>query len=46
MSRRFLALFPDLGDRVVQMAFRIGYGPAARVRSLRRPVEAAIDDEE
>jgi hypothetical protein len=44
MSVRFSGLYPDLGNRVVQMAFRIGYGPRARVRSLRRPVEAAIED--
>jgi nitroreductase len=43
MAERFQRMYPDLADRTVQMAFRIGYVremPAAR--SLRRKVEDVL----
>lgn len=46
MSKRFLKLFSDVGGRVVQMAFRIGYGPTAPARSLRRSLVATLEDKE
>jgi nitroreductase len=42
MSTRFNRLFPEVSRRSVQMAFRIGYGPTPKVRSLRRKVEEVL----
>jgi nitroreductase len=43
MAERFDRLFPDVRGRTVQIAFRIGYGPAPPVRSLRRAAESVLD---
>jgi len=36
IKRDFIRLVPTAADRVLQIAFRIGYGPASPCRSLRR----------
>jgi hypothetical protein len=43
MAERFDGVFPQLRGRVVQMAFRVGDGRPAEVRSVRRPIEAVTD---
>jgi hypothetical protein len=43
MSERFFRLFPSVEGRVVQMAFRLGYGELPPVRSLRRPSENVVE---
>ena len=39
-------LEPSLSGRVLMMVARLGYGPPCRVRSLRRPVESSLKDDE
>ena len=40
ISERFSRLYPMLDGNVVQMAFRVGFGPKPPVRSLRKPSTA------
>ena len=42
MTERFYRMFPNVADRTIQMAFRIGYGKLPRIRSLRRPAIDAL----
>lgn len=43
MRNEFSEAFPQLSERTLQMAFRIGYGERPKVRSLRRPVESLVE---
>jgi hypothetical protein len=43
MSERFFRLFQSVEGRVVQMAFRVGYGELPPVRSLRRASSSVVD---
>lgn len=45
MSDRFYRLFPAVEGRVVQMAFRLGYGELPPVRSIRRRLESVVEYE-
>jgi hypothetical protein len=38
----FVRLFPEAADRVMQMAFRIGYGPKPQFPSPRRPLDNVL----
>jgi nitroreductase len=38
----FFGIFAEMAGRVVQMAFRIGYGPIPPVRTRRRPLEDVL----
>jgi hypothetical protein len=42
MAGKFEQEFPSLRGRVLQMAFRIGYGPAPAVKSVRRPIDDVL----
>jgi hypothetical protein len=42
MTKQFYQLWPDLTGRVVQIAFRLGFGSLPRTRSLRRTLEAVL----
>ncbi len=41
--KEFYRLCPEASGRTLQMAFRVGYGPPAPARSLRRPLSDVVD---
>lgn len=43
ISERFAELFPEVRGRVMQIAFRVGYGPTPPVRSIRRRRDFVIE---
>lgn len=43
MTDRFCQMFPEVAERTVQIAFRVGYGPVPKVRSRRRPMKATVE---
>lgn len=42
MNEEFCQLFPEVTSRILQIAFRIGYGHQPKVRSLRRSMKVVV----